>query len=376
MTEGIEKPWPKTSSRIEVIAKGNKTAEVLIYDTIGESIFDDGVTAKQLATDLKGLGKLDTVNVRINSPGGSVFEGLAIYNALVRNDARIVAYIDGLAASMAAVISQSGDEVNMADNALMMIHNPSAFFGGDINDLERMKSMLEKAKDSSIKALQRHSSLSDEELSELLNDETWMNAEEAKAFGFVHNITESNEVAATFTPPQNLRVPARVAAHFSDLFVTKPQEVEKMTTTETPTPVAATIKELKASLPDASAEFLCEQMEGGATLEQAKDAYMKVLQSNLAASEKVATEAEEKHKAELAKAKAEAAAKEGGVEPVGTGKTDSDGSWDNPRAEWLKGVREKVAAGMSRQRATSQMDKENPGLRQAMVEEANVGRMR
>ena len=359
-------------NRIEVISNANKSAEVLIYDTIGESLFDDGVTAKQLAADLKGLGKLDLIDVRINSPGGSVFEGLAIYNTLVRNTARVVTHIDGLAASMAAVISQAGDEVNMADNALLMIHNPTAFFGGDIEDLERMKSMLEKAKDSSIKALQRHSSLSEDDMSELLSAETWMDAKEAKELGFVHNITGSNEVAATFTPPTNLRVPVRLAAHFSELFSSKstPTEVIPMATvTEPSVPSAATITELKAALPDASPEFYIEQMEKQATIEQANAAWMCVLRETVKAQEAASAELEKKHTAELEAAKAEAKAKEGGVEPVGIGGADK--TWDNPRQEWLEKIEAKCKVGIPRNRAVSIVNKENEGLRLAMLETVN-----
>src|ERR1044072_9600498 len=93
-------------------AKGNSEAEILIYEDVGEGWFG-GVTAKQFAEDLKALGKVDTINLRINSAGGDVFDGLAIYRRLVDHPARVITHIDGLAASIASVIAMSGNEIRI-----------------------------------------------------------------------------------------------------------------------------------------------------------------------------------------------------------------------------------------------------------------------
>src|ERR1041385_5076746 len=93
-------------------------AEVSIYDEIGAW----GVTAKQFVDELKAI-KAQTIHLRLNTPGGSVFDGTAIHNALKEHPARIVAHIDGMAPSAGSFIAMSGDEVRMADNAYMMIHN-------------------------------------------------------------------------------------------------------------------------------------------------------------------------------------------------------------------------------------------------------------
>ena len=95
--------------------------ELFIFDDIGESFFDEGITGKSVNEALKAMGSVNTITVHVNSPGGAVFDGLAIYNLLAQHKAKIVVEIDGLAASAASVIAMAGDEIRMAENAL--IHN-------------------------------------------------------------------------------------------------------------------------------------------------------------------------------------------------------------------------------------------------------------
>ena len=99
-----------------------KGAEIVIYDEIGAF----GIPAKAFVDELKALGPVAELTVRINSPGGSVFDGVAIYNALKRHDAAITVWIDGIAASIASMIAMAGDEVVMPENAMLMLHDPSA----------------------------------------------------------------------------------------------------------------------------------------------------------------------------------------------------------------------------------------------------------
>ena len=102
-------------------------AEVFIFDEIGFW----GVTAKDFANQLKGIEKDRKISLRINSPGGSVFDGTAVYNLIAERRDNVVAYIDGLAASMASVIAMAAGKVVMADNSMMMIHDPiGAAYGG------------------------------------------------------------------------------------------------------------------------------------------------------------------------------------------------------------------------------------------------------
>ena len=122
-----ENKWFAMSRKTDAEGKQSSEAEISINDNIGGW----GITANDFIADMKDLGDVDTINVRISSGGGSIVEGNAIFNALKRHPAKIVTHIDSIAASMASVIAMAGDEVRMAANALFMIHNPwTASIGG------------------------------------------------------------------------------------------------------------------------------------------------------------------------------------------------------------------------------------------------------
>lgn len=116
----------KSNSWFRMQARNNSEADIFIYDEIGYW----GVTAKQFVNDLRALGDITHINLHINSPGGDVFDGIAIYNALKHHGAAITVHIDGLAASMASVIAMVGNPVIMPENTMMMIHYPSHYLMG------------------------------------------------------------------------------------------------------------------------------------------------------------------------------------------------------------------------------------------------------
>lgn len=179
----------------EMKAKGNQTADIQIYDEIG--IW--GITAKDFANDLKALGSdIKVLNVSLNSPGGSVIDGNAIYNSLVNHKARVNVSIDSVALSMGSVIAMAGDFIFMAENALMMIHNPFGMAMGDSDELRKTADVMDKMKNSLIKAYTRKTGKDAEELSALMDAETWMDADEALEAGFVDEITAAAEIAASF----------------------------------------------------------------------------------------------------------------------------------------------------------------------------------
>lgn len=179
-------------------ARATGTAEILIYETIGGSFWEEGIGAKQFAEDLHALGNVAVLDIRINSPGGSVPEGLAIYNTLLRHGARKHVYIDGIAASIASVIAMAGDRVIMPQNALLMVHDPTAYVEGTEEDMRKMAEALGKAKLGLISAYKRKSALTDDEIAALMTAETWMTADEAKQKGFVDEVIGAVQVAAHF----------------------------------------------------------------------------------------------------------------------------------------------------------------------------------
>lgn len=173
-----------------------KSADIWIYQDIGEGWFD-GFSAKQFADEVKKLGKVDIINIFINSPGGDVFDGVAIYNILLRHRAKVIVEIDALAASIASLVAMAGDEIRMADNAIMMIHNPWGMAIGDVNDFQKVIDDLNKIKEASlVPAYQKQTGMDEKALSKLMDDETWMSAAEAKEYGFIDEIADGKQIAA------------------------------------------------------------------------------------------------------------------------------------------------------------------------------------
>jgi len=188
--------------RIRAAAKG---AEIYLYDVIGGWL--GGITARTVVDDVKALGKIDVLNVHINSPGGDVFEGFAIYNVLKQHPADVIVDIDGLAASIASIIAMAGDTIRMADNAMMMIHNPMSGQYGSAEDLRSKADLLDQIRENMIATYDKRTELGAPKISDLADAETWMNASEAKKFGFVDEITDELQMAACFDLSQFKNVP-------------------------------------------------------------------------------------------------------------------------------------------------------------------------
>ena len=124
--------------------KTGDVADVYIYNEIGYF----GITASQFIADLMGLGEPKTINVHINSLGGDVFDGIAIYNTLLQNPATINIIIEGVAASIASVIAMAGDKVSMFETAMFMVHKPWTIAVGNSKDMEKSAEILDKIQDS------------------------------------------------------------------------------------------------------------------------------------------------------------------------------------------------------------------------------------
>lgn len=174
--------------------KGKGKAEVLIYEDVGT--YFGGVTARTFNEELKALGDLEEINVRINSDGGDVYEGVAIYNSLRRNGARITVDVDGLAASIASIIAMAGDEIRMASNATMMIHNPWGVAYGFADDLRAQADLLDQVRGQLIDTYARQTIIDSTKIGELMDAETWMTADDALEHGFIHSISDEVKIAA------------------------------------------------------------------------------------------------------------------------------------------------------------------------------------
>lgn len=136
----------------------------------------------------------ENITVRINSGGGDVFAGHTIYNMIKQTNKHVKVVVNGLAASIASVIAMAGDTVEMPENSMMMIHNPSTYQSGTSEDMRKTADTLDKVAET-IKAVYiKRTGLSDEEITEMMNNETWMTAQEAKEKGFCDVITDEIKV--------------------------------------------------------------------------------------------------------------------------------------------------------------------------------------
>lgn len=177
-------------------------AEIYIYEDIGDSWFG-GVTAKQFADDLKALGPVSTIDCHINSGGGDVFDGVAIYRQLVDHKAKVITHIDGLAASIASVIAMAGDEILITEAGFVMIHEASSIVVGTAVDMRRRAETLDTvtAAIADVYVARTKSALTD--IKAWMADETWMTAADAVSKGFADSVVENLRIAARYDPSRH-----------------------------------------------------------------------------------------------------------------------------------------------------------------------------
>ena len=161
------------------------SAEVRIYDAIGGMF---GVGAQDFADQLSGLD-VDRIDLRINSPGGAVFDGIAIYNSLHHHKAHVDVTVDGVAASAASFIAQAGDTITMGRQAMMMIHDANGVTIGNSQDHREMADLLDKLSAAIADIYAERSRVPAEFWRHAMNDETWYSADEAVAAGLADKVT-------------------------------------------------------------------------------------------------------------------------------------------------------------------------------------------
>lgn len=176
----------------------NESAEILLYGPIGQSYWGDSITGAQFKKDLKALGEVKAIDLRINSEGGSVFDAAAIYNALKEHPATVTAHVDGMALSAASVILQAGNNRVMAENAFVMIHDPWSIVLGDAAAMRKEADLLDSIKNTIVQVYVDRTGQERGQVERMMTDETWMTADEALTSGFVDEVSENLKVAASF----------------------------------------------------------------------------------------------------------------------------------------------------------------------------------
>jgi len=224
-----------------------KTAELILYGSIGSDEYWDDISDKVFKQDIENLGDVENITLHINSPGGSVFSAVAIANTLKNHKAKITANIDGLAASAATIITSACDTVRMPKNALFMIHNPITFAYGNNQEMQKTVEMLDKVKNSIIETYLSKTKADKKTLSELMDNETWMDAETAKEYGFIDEIVDE-EVGKEFV--ENKLIINNMAfdiSKFKNFRKAKDTVIDNKKNTKE---VKMTLEELKNQFPD------------------------------------------------------------------------------------------------------------------------------
>ena len=191
----------KAGSPLKVSMRTETHAEIYIYAMIGQDYWKDGsaISAKQFSDEMNKLpSTVKDITLRINSPGGDVFDGITIFNRLKQHKAKKKVYIDGLAASISSIIALAGDEILMGDGALYMVHLPWAFMCGGINSVQadKLSDDLRVVEEQMIGIYARKSGLTRQEVRSMLEKETWMGYDDAKKYGFVDGESEDTVAIA------------------------------------------------------------------------------------------------------------------------------------------------------------------------------------
>src|SRR3712207_2324165 len=189
--EKPKKKWRKNMEYLNLIKKENNKATILMYGMIGNEWYQD-VSAQEIAEDLElYLNDVTEITLRINSPGGYIAAGTALYAALKQHKAKKIVMIDGICASVATIVAMAGDVIKMNPLGAFVIHNPWIMnTSGDADSLRKRAEELDKEKSKIVNAYKERTGLSEEEIIELMNQETSMTAEEALEKKFIDEIEE------------------------------------------------------------------------------------------------------------------------------------------------------------------------------------------
>ena len=214
----LRRQQPKAQGQYRMVNKANDRGEIWLYGIIGMDWFGDGVTAKTFAADLKKLGAVKTIDLRINSDGGVVTDARAIYNLLVEHKAKVITHIDGIAASAASFIAMAGEEIQIAEGGFVMIHNARGVSIGEAEDHERMAQVLRQVNQTIVDTYVARTGQDAKKVKDWMAAETWFDGKEAVKNGFADKIVENMRVAASIARPERFKnlpsalLPRRAAA--------------------------------------------------------------------------------------------------------------------------------------------------------------------
>jgi ATP-dependent Clp protease, protease subunit len=225
-----------SSARLRIENADQSEASIYLYEEIGYW----GVNAKDFAAQLATI-TAPTIHLHINSPGGDVFDGLAMANALRKHAATVVTHVDALAASIASVIALAGDRVEMADNAFLMIHHPWTIAMGNAKEFRDRADLLDKIGGSIVSEYVKATDEDEKTITDWMDEEKWFSAEEALEAGFIDAIDSETEEEEALDD---------VAARF-DLSIFRHAPAALVTRTRAQSDESPTIRELEQAVRDA-----------------------------------------------------------------------------------------------------------------------------
>lgn len=177
----------------------NNEATLWIYDAIGDMFGPDSVTAKGVRDRLQSLRNIDTLNIRINSPGGACDDACAIHTLLSEHPAQKIVKVDGVAASAAATIAMVGNKIQVAPGGMMMIHNPWSIAVGDGNAMRKAAEIADKYRDATAGIISKRVGKPMTDVLAAMNAESWFTADEAVSWGLAQETGGDQAVAASKT---------------------------------------------------------------------------------------------------------------------------------------------------------------------------------
>ncbi|WJE54320.1 Clp protease ClpP [Bacillus cereus] len=182
----------------------NDTSTITIYGSIGESWWGESTSAKDIEDALNNV-KSDTVTIRLNSGGGDVFDGIAIYNQLKNHSAKVIVHVDGLAASAASLIAMAADELIMNTGSMLMIHEASTFAWGSKTEIQKTLNALEGIDKSIADIYMTRFEGERSEIETMIENETWFTASEAVEIGLADKVNEEEEEEEEKTDPEEYK---------------------------------------------------------------------------------------------------------------------------------------------------------------------------
>ena len=269
----------------------------------------------------------EPVTLRVHSPGGELFAALAIHAALRAHAGRVSAIVEGVAASAASIIVMAADEIAIAENGYLMIHDPSMTAAGGGDDLRSAAELVDRTREQLIGIYAARAKIDRERIAEMMQGETWLDARQAVDAGLADRITEGRRVAASW----------RASDHFEH----PPKTLENQ-------PMAATAQEIKAACPKAPAEFVLSQVMAEATVDEARASWLDEREKALAKRERTAPGCD-------------------GLADTGRVRNQSDGDPD----EFTRLVDAEIAKGKSRIDAVATVGRRHPDLHAAFVSASN-----